>query len=252
MHERRVRAPGELAQPAVVDAGAEVVLVADHRRARGAADRLLDLGLDRRERALHDLDEDRVDHRCHHHVAEVVDARREARVDRQRRAELLDDRGPAISSPAPSRSRAYTGASCQRSPKKTGRLPARGRRSARERAASVRALHRPDAGDAQVHPLDDLARVVAIAVAVRALVRVVEARLDLLDERARRSRRPARARGSRTPGRSSAGRRRARIRSPVWPWRSSAAMRLGLEPRELAARARRASSWSWRRTSVCT
>src|SRR5215218_8332910 len=64
VHERRVRAPGELAQLAVVDPRAEVVLVADHRRPRRAADRLLDLGLDRGERALHDLDEDRVDHRA--------------------------------------------------------------------------------------------------------------------------------------------------------------------------------------------
>src|SRR5215217_3752798 len=64
VHQRRVRAPGELAQPPVVDAGAEVVLVADHRRARRAPDRLLDLRLDRRERALDDLHEDRVDHRA--------------------------------------------------------------------------------------------------------------------------------------------------------------------------------------------
>jgi hypothetical protein len=34
VHERRVRAPGQLAQLAVVDAGAEVVRVADHRAAR--------------------------------------------------------------------------------------------------------------------------------------------------------------------------------------------------------------------------
>jgi hypothetical protein len=63
MHERRVRAPGELAQPPVVDPGPEVVLVADHRRARGAPDRLLHLGLDRRQRALHDLHEHGIDHR---------------------------------------------------------------------------------------------------------------------------------------------------------------------------------------------
>ena len=58
--QRAVGATGELAQQPVVDAGAEVVSVADHRAAAGAADRGLDLHLDRRERALDDLHEHRV------------------------------------------------------------------------------------------------------------------------------------------------------------------------------------------------
>ena len=116
VHEGGVGAPGELAQLAVVDAGAEVVRVADHRGARGAGDGGLDLHLDARQGALHDLDEDRVDRaalrrsagcrarmpwagrRCSlrllgdDEVAERVDAHGEAGVDRHRRAELLDDR----------------------------------------------------------------------------------------------------------------------------------------------------------------
>ena len=47
VHQRGVRPAGQLAQLPVVDAGAEVVRVADHRRAGGAADRGLDLHLDR-------------------------------------------------------------------------------------------------------------------------------------------------------------------------------------------------------------
>ena len=60
VHERGVRAAGELAQQPVVDAGPEVVGVADHRAAAGAADRGLDLHLDRGQRALDDLDQHRV------------------------------------------------------------------------------------------------------------------------------------------------------------------------------------------------
>ena len=61
VHERAVGAAGELAQLAVVDAGAEVVGVTDHGGAGGAGDRGLDLHLDARQGALDDLDEDRVD-----------------------------------------------------------------------------------------------------------------------------------------------------------------------------------------------
>ena len=45
----------------VEEADAVVVRLADHRRARGPLDRILDLGLDRVERALDDLEDDRVD-----------------------------------------------------------------------------------------------------------------------------------------------------------------------------------------------
>ena len=58
VHERGVGAAGELAQQPVVDAGAEVVGVADHRAATGAGDRGLDLHLDAGQRALDDLDQD--------------------------------------------------------------------------------------------------------------------------------------------------------------------------------------------------
>ena len=57
LHQRRVRPAGQLAQPAVVDAGPEVVRVADHRRPRGPADGRLHLlprsrrGCPRRSRA---------------------------------------------------------------------------------------------------------------------------------------------------------------------------------------------------------
>ena len=52
--------PVSLRSLPVVDAGAVVVGVADHRRPRRAADRRLDLHLDRREVALDDLDQDRL------------------------------------------------------------------------------------------------------------------------------------------------------------------------------------------------
>ena len=60
VHQRAVGAAGQLAQQPVVDAGAEVVGVADHRASRGAADGGLDLHLDRGQRALDDLHEHRV------------------------------------------------------------------------------------------------------------------------------------------------------------------------------------------------
>ncbi len=61
VHQRGVGPAGELAQVPVVDAGAVVVRVADHRRARRPPDRGLDLHLDRGEVALDDLDQHRVD-----------------------------------------------------------------------------------------------------------------------------------------------------------------------------------------------
>src|SRR6185503_8810255 len=61
VHQRRVRAAGELAQPPGVDAGPVVVRVADHRRAGGAPDRGLHLHLDGGEAALDDLEQHRVD-----------------------------------------------------------------------------------------------------------------------------------------------------------------------------------------------
>jgi hypothetical protein len=62
LHERAVGAAGQLAQPYVVDARAEVVRVADHRRAGRARDGRLDLLLHGGQRALDDLDEDGISH----------------------------------------------------------------------------------------------------------------------------------------------------------------------------------------------
>jgi hypothetical protein len=62
---RRVGAAGELAAVTVEQPDAIVVRLADHRRSRGALDGIFDLCLDRVERALDDLQDDRVDRaRC--------------------------------------------------------------------------------------------------------------------------------------------------------------------------------------------
>jgi hypothetical protein len=61
VRHRRIGAAGELAAIAVEQADAIVVRLADHRRARGALDGVFDLGLDRVERALDDLQHDGID-----------------------------------------------------------------------------------------------------------------------------------------------------------------------------------------------
>src|SRR5581483_6602632 len=60
LHERRVGAAGQLTAMAVVDSAAEVARLADHRGARGPLDRRLNLRLGRSQRALDDLEYDRV------------------------------------------------------------------------------------------------------------------------------------------------------------------------------------------------
>src|SRR5690606_16766357 len=118
-------------------------------------------------------------------VAVAVEFRGEARVQRDRRAELLDDGGAL--------DRVAGG---EPLPPVDGRvLPAvevdgpRAGAGARRVAVPLRALRqagpgdRADAGDAQVDPLDGVARVVAVAVAVERLVGVVEAADDLGAER---------------------------------------------------------------------
>jgi len=62
VHECAIGPAGQFAQPPVVDAGPEIVRIADHRRARRPGDGGLDLHLDRRETALHDLEENRIGH----------------------------------------------------------------------------------------------------------------------------------------------------------------------------------------------
>ena len=118
LDQRRVGAAGQLAQPYVVDARAEVVRVADHRRAGGARDGGLDLLLHRGERALDDLHQHRVDAPIVLIGVTTTDCRnsstrrREAGVDRQRRAVLLDHRrARATASPAPRRPRRWIGVS---------------------------------------------------------------------------------------------------------------------------------------------
>ena len=61
VRHRRIGAAGELAAIAVEQADAIIVRLADHRAARGALDGVFDLGLDRIERALDDLQHDRID-----------------------------------------------------------------------------------------------------------------------------------------------------------------------------------------------
>ena len=61
VRHRRIGAAGELAAVAVEQADAVVVRLADHRRARGALDGVFDLRLDGIERALDDLQDDRID-----------------------------------------------------------------------------------------------------------------------------------------------------------------------------------------------
>ena len=240
-------------------------------RPRRAGDGRLDLHLDARQGALDDLDEDRVDRAalrrqpvavlvcrgqaCAVHVlllgddevAERVDAHGEAGVQGHRRAELLDDRraldrvaGPQVGPPVD-----VGGDVAGIGVEADGRVPARavaagravadgGRRLAAGEVAQLGPGDRADAGDAQVDPLDLLARVVAEVVAVERAVLVVEARRPRRRHTPRRPARRARRRAPRRPARSSAGRRCARSRgcsrgealaveraSPPWPVRSS-------------------------------
>ena len=97
LDERGVRAARQLAAVSVVDAGSEVAGLADHRRAGGALDGGFDLGLGGGERALDDLDDDRIDHGLR---ARSPGCRMRPRARTRpgmidgRRAELLDDRRP--------------------------------------------------------------------------------------------------------------------------------------------------------------
>ena len=75
VRHRRIGSAGELAAVAVEQADAVIVRFADHRRARGALDGILDLGLDRVERAFDDLQDDRID------VARAQSRRRRPRPD---------------------------------------------------------------------------------------------------------------------------------------------------------------------------
>ena len=61
LDDRRIGAPGELAPLGVEQRHAIVVLVADHRRARGALDRRLDLELGGADGAVDDFELDRAE-----------------------------------------------------------------------------------------------------------------------------------------------------------------------------------------------
>ena len=61
VRHRRIGAPGQLAAIAVEQPDAVIVRFADHRRARGALDGVFDFRFDRIERALDDLQHDRID-----------------------------------------------------------------------------------------------------------------------------------------------------------------------------------------------
>src|SRR5439155_10407903 len=60
---RRIGPAGQLAAVAVEQPDPKIVRLADHRTAGGALDGVFDLGLDRIQRALDDLQHDRIDHR---------------------------------------------------------------------------------------------------------------------------------------------------------------------------------------------
>ncbi len=179
--QRRVRPPGQLAQPAVVDAGPEVVLVADHRRPGRAADLVLHLGLDRGEGALDDLQQHRVD------VGHLPSSRRNTSEPRRStaattpggtgsgRAVLLDHARSADDVPGPEvgpgDDRHVLPPAVEPHPPARARppaTPALGDRRERRRG------QRPDPGEPHVHPLDAVLGPVAVAVAVQPLVLVVE------------------------------------------------------------------------------
>ncbi len=61
VRHRRIGTSGQLAAIAVEQPDPEIMGFADHRRARGALDGVFDLGLDRIQRALDDLQHDRID-----------------------------------------------------------------------------------------------------------------------------------------------------------------------------------------------
>ena len=260
VHERGVGAAGELAQQPVVDAGAEVVRVADHRAAAGAPDRGLDLHLDAGQRALDDLDQHRVGARagvvgeasrrgtgwapCGSCVASRVtmmlrkSSMRAAKPgwSGHRGAELLDDRR-ARDRRGPAAGRGATAPACRRTrppaSKQTGLDPA----SSRSRAlpATVPAASTPlRISGRWIGPMPETRRLThstcwrAVAgevVAVERPVLGVEAPGDLGEgggvERPVGHRRPA----PRRPARSSAGRRcgRTGARSLAKPSLASAA-----------------------------
>src|SRR5918999_4711936 len=117
---------------------------------------------------------------AHHHVAELVHPGREARMDRERGAELLDHRRAcdlAAQTLAPVDRRVMPAVAEEHRPPPVERV------AARAHGPELGPRHRADSGHAQIDPLDGLPEVVAVAVAVQALVGVVEAGLDGVDER---------------------------------------------------------------------
>ena len=235
VRHRRIGATGELAAIAVEQADAIVVRLADHRRARGALDGVFDLGLDRVQRALDDLQarSDRrrgarpgaVGQRCLDVAEAHVHARRRCGSQRMTRMPCgrrpVSGRGtPPWSSRTPRRPpgpRAVNPAAGWR-----GRRPAcRGTRrrnrpaacpsaSAPRRSASfgmLGPLDQAEAGDAEIDQLDLL--LAGVIVAEGAQMRGVEGVDQAARGTWRRSRRPAPARALPSTGRRSARRPRA-------------------------------------------
>src|SRR6478609_9799026 len=119
-------------------------------------------------------------------VAERVDLHDEAGVDRDRRAELLDDRraldgvaGEQVGAPPDvGVDVAGVGVEADRPDTPVGPLAHVGGALGAGEVAQLGARDRPDAGDPEVDPLDLLRRVVPEVVAVEGAVLVVEARGD--------------------------------------------------------------------------
>ena len=231
LDQRGVGAAGQLAQPAVVDAGAEVVRVADHRRAGGTRDGGLDLLLHRGERALDDLDQHRV------HVAAGASARslvlpaldHEVAVGVHRRpvkpgwSGSVEPYSSMTAGPCDDVAGGEAGAvggSGRRAaarPRRRRRGRSRARRSSpaarRGRAAMAGRVIGPMPETRRLTHSTRVPRVVAVARSRRASRAPRGTGRAPPPARPRRAGRPGRAPAPRTPGRSSAGRRCARRRA---------------------------------------
>ena len=118
LHERGVGASGQLAAAPIMDAGPEVARLADHRGARRALDGRLHLRLHGGQRPLDDLEHDGIDGRGAHGLC--ISSRVSRRFPNRSTSARSPGNttvvapysstiaGPVMTSPARSRSRAYT------------------------------------------------------------------------------------------------------------------------------------------------
>src|SRR5439155_10310903 len=133
LHERGVGPSGELAAAPIVDAGPEVACLADHRGARRALDGRLHFRLHGGQRPLDDLEHDGIDGRGAHGLC--ISSRVSRRFPNRSTSARSPGNttvvapysstiaGPVTTSPARSRSRAYTAHSTDRPSKRTARRP---------------------------------------------------------------------------------------------------------------------------------